>query len=228
MCRVIGYVCRKMGFTPGVTCHIFVWLPASHVTWPIYKCDTSHSHMRCDMTHLCVWHDSFMCATWLIYVCDMTHLYVWHDSARCVTWLMHMWDSARCVSWLIHMSARFVSWLIHMSFTCETSIFTCETQLDVCLDSFTCETWLIHTSICVSMCVLTHSHVRPLSSSHDTQATQLCVWHDSFIYATTRLHVCVRGCVRVRVCVSQILLSATSIRKKNWFLCKEWVTNVYM
>jgi len=33
----------------------------------------------CDMfasyTH--VWHDSFICVTWLIHMCDMTHSYVW-------------------------------------------------------------------------------------------------------------------------------------------------------
>jgi len=29
-------------------------------------------HM-CDMTHSSVWHDSFICVTWLIYMGDMTH-----------------------------------------------------------------------------------------------------------------------------------------------------------
>jgi len=28
--------------------------------------------------------------TWLIHMCDMTHSYVWHDSFICVTWLIHM------------------------------------------------------------------------------------------------------------------------------------------
>jgi len=37
----------------------------------------------CDMTHVCVWHDSCMCVTcmyvtWLMYVCDTTHVCVWH------------------------------------------------------------------------------------------------------------------------------------------------------
>jgi len=34
----------------------------------------------CNMTHLHVRHDSFLCATWLIYTCTMTHLYMWRDS----------------------------------------------------------------------------------------------------------------------------------------------------
>ena len=36
------------------------------------------------MTHSYVWHDSFLCVTWLIPMCDMTHSYVWHDSFLCV------------------------------------------------------------------------------------------------------------------------------------------------
>jgi len=37
-----------------------------------------------------VWHDSFICVTWLIHMCDMTPSYVWHDSFICVTWLLHI------------------------------------------------------------------------------------------------------------------------------------------
>ena len=39
----------------------------------------------CDMTHLCVWHDAFICMTWFIHVWGMTHSYVRHDSFICVT-----------------------------------------------------------------------------------------------------------------------------------------------
>jgi len=37
-----------------------------------------------------MWHDSFICVTWLLQICDMTPSYVWHDSFICVTWLLHM------------------------------------------------------------------------------------------------------------------------------------------
>jgi len=73
-----------------------------------HVCDMTHSclwhdsfirvtwpvHM-CDthMTHLCVWHESFICVTWLIYGCDMTPSYVWHDSFMGVTWGLHMCDA---------------------------------------------------------------------------------------------------------------------------------------
>ena len=44
-----------------------------------------------------MWHDSFICVTWLIHMCDMTHSYVWHDS------FIYVWhDSFICVTWLIH------------------------------------------------------------------------------------------------------------------------------
>ena len=47
----------------------------------------------CDTTHLYVWHDSFLCVTWLIPRCGMTHPNVRHGSIRlcCMThsWLIH-------------------------------------------------------------------------------------------------------------------------------------------
>ena len=49
----------------------------------------------CDMPHLYVWHDSFICVTWVIHMCDMSHSYVWHASFICVTWLIHMCEIQR-------------------------------------------------------------------------------------------------------------------------------------
>ena len=66
----------------------------------------------CDMTHSYVWHDSFICVTWLNHVCHMTHSYVWRGSFACVTWLNHICDMTHsyvhhdpliCATWLIHM-----------------------------------------------------------------------------------------------------------------------------
>ena len=107
-----------------------------------YMCDMTHSYMcdmthqcyivdlllwlvclwvtRHDMTHSCVWHDSFVRVTWLIrtcdmthsYMCDMTHSYVWHDSFICVTWLIRMCDTTHSYVW--HDSFTCVTWLIYM------------------------------------------------------------------------------------------------------------------
>ena len=79
------------------------------------------------MTHSYVWHDSFICVTWLIHMCDMTHSYVWHDSFICVTWLIHMYDMTHsyawrdsfiCVTWLIQMCDMTLSYVWHNSFMC--------------------------------------------------------------------------------------------------------------
>jgi len=58
------------------------FVPWSNRLW---VCCSSSSYV-CDTTHSYVWHDSFICVTWLIHMCDMTHSYVWHDSFICVTW----------------------------------------------------------------------------------------------------------------------------------------------
>jgi len=60
----------------------------------------------CDMTHVCVWHHSFICLTCLINVCDMIDSSVWRVSFMCVTWLIHKCDvSHSCV---IHMNLRYI------------------------------------------------------------------------------------------------------------------------
>jgi len=87
-----------------------------------------------------VWHDSFICVTWLIPMCDMTHSYVWHDAIICVTWRIHMcemthsyvWhDSIICVTWRIHMCDMSHSYVWHdfctrhvtrMNETCHTCV----------------------------------------------------------------------------------------------------------
>ena len=129
----------------------------------------------CDMTHLYVWHDSFICVTWLIHMCDMTHSFVWHDSFICVTWLIHAClESFICVTWLMlcvcvtwrinvrdilihicdinhsrawHDSLSRVTWLIHM---CNNILFMCVTGGQSAVHP---AKWLIN------LYGITHSHV---------------------------------------------------------------------
>ena len=42
-----------------------------------------------------MWHDAFICATWLIQMADITRSCVWHDSIICVTWLLHICERER-------------------------------------------------------------------------------------------------------------------------------------
>jgi len=56
------------------------------------------------MTHSYIWHDSFICVTWLIHICDMTHSYVQQDLFVCVTWLIHIFDMTHSYVWHDSMS----------------------------------------------------------------------------------------------------------------------------
>jgi len=72
------------------------------------------------MTHSYVWHDSFICVTWLIHMCDMTHSYVWHDSFICVThsyvWLIHVCQVQRAAAlWTCHTN-QWVMFVIQVPF----------------------------------------------------------------------------------------------------------------
>ena len=93
-----------------------------------YVCDlscswrTSRSRYRAvaQMTHLCVWHDAFMCVTWLIHVCDMTHLRITISNQGAFTrahvpWLVHMYDMKYSN---VHMCPVTHSYVWHDSFTC--------------------------------------------------------------------------------------------------------------
>jgi len=80
------HTCDVTDFFNGV----MTWYELICVTWLIRVCD---------MTHSCVWHDSFICVTSLIHMCDMTHSYVWHDSFIRVTWLIYMCDTTHSYVW---------------------------------------------------------------------------------------------------------------------------------
>jgi len=68
---------------------------------------------------VCLWHDSFTCETWFIYMCDMTlscgdmtRSRVCQDSFICVAWLIHLCDMTDSSVW--HDSCIYVIWLIHI------------------------------------------------------------------------------------------------------------------
>jgi len=66
--------------------HLCVWHDSLCVIWLIHMCDVTRSYESVT-THSCAWCDSFVCVAWLIRICDMTNSYVWHDSFMRVTWL---------------------------------------------------------------------------------------------------------------------------------------------
>jgi len=133
------------------------------------------------MTHSYVWHDSFLCVTWLIHIVYMTSSYVWRDSFICVAWLIHMCDmshscvlhdSFTCMTWLIHMCGHdsficVAGWLIHLSY-----------------DAFIRVTWRIH------WCDTTHAYMW-----HDSALevgfydVENKVSHDAFTFVAWLIHM---------------------------------------
>jgi len=116
----------------------------------------------CDVTHSYVWHDAFICVTWLpvqtslicvtwlIHTCDMTHPYACLDSFIALDCLLHFVHTPlMCVLWLIQMC--------DMTHSCVPWLF-CSTWLPPppCPDIFDmsfliCVTWRLH------RCDMTHS-----------------------------------------------------------------------
>ena len=107
--------------------HSYVWHECVYMCYMSCNC-----HSEPQMPRPCVWHDSSICVTWLIYMCDMTQQpppfrapdytvirvtwlintydmtdsYVWHDSLICAAWLMHMCDMTHPHVWHICMRYR--------------------------------------------------------------------------------------------------------------------------
>ena len=82
----------------------------SHVAWltvavPSHGLPRLSVIYRSSATLHNVWHDAFMCVTWLIYTCDMTHSYVWRDMCDIRT-CSYVWHS-----YVWHYSCMFVTWL---------------------------------------------------------------------------------------------------------------------
>ena len=141
--RVI-YVCGSMSRDIGLYMYVAWVIYVFDVRLELRMCVTWLMHVR-DTTHVCVWHDSYIYVTWLIwqgegiwivlawymYVCDMTHAWMWHTSFVYVTWLMYVCDVTHSYVW--HDSFICVTWLIHM---CDV------THSYVWHDSFICVTWL--------------------------------------------------------------------------------------
>jgi len=131
------------------------------------------------MTHSYIWHESFICVTWLIRIRDMTDACMW-DVTRRAAFIayLYVWTATHCNTgciYLLNASQRIVKHLQHTATHCNTLQHTathCNTGCMVHLlpiymcASFICVTWLIH------VCDMTHSYVR----------------HNSFIYVTWPVH----------------------------------------
>jgi len=151
------------------------------VAWRIHMRNSATDlvHM-CDVTHLRVWHDSFIyrSVTWLIHVRDMSHAYVWNDTFIFVVELVRMRDMTHSYFKVWHTSylrdacfvtVRFIGQFLQKSPTISGSFakMTCNLRHPIGLRHPVSVRRLIH------MCDVTHWYVR----------------HDLFICVTWSLHV---------------------------------------
>jgi len=136
---------------------------------------------------------SLISVTWLIYMWDMTHLYVWHDSFVRVTWLIHIY------SYMWHDSFIRVTWLIYTCDMTYQYRFICVPWLALELIVLAFYIWSIYLlqywCSVIHMCGMTHSY-----KWHDPciRATWLIhidsyVWHDSLLITFLECMLDVQG-----------------------------------
>ena len=98
----------------------------------IYLCDMTPSYIQNDMSHLFVWHDSFMYTTWHVsFICDVitNDIYIWmshvswgvrHESFRYTTSLCHI------LEWVLsHWFVRRDSFMCTASLSQYNMTFSC-------------------------------------------------------------------------------------------------------
>jgi len=106
----------------------------------------------CYMTHSYVWHDLFICVTWLIHICDMTHSYVSQDWFICVTWL----NSFVCVTWPMRMCDMFS--FIYVYVTCSSSWYVYVTYIIHICDIYVTYSWYVYVFV-ICICHIYHSYM---------------------------------------------------------------------
>jgi len=175
----------------GALLYIFVQQPC--VTWPIHICDMTHSY---------VWHDSFICETWLIHrpspcsplrpcttaLRDMTHSssYVWHDAFICTTWLIHMCDIIHSCVW--QYSLIRATWLIH---TCDMAHSHVRYDLHIELPAKLLDYFLQRNKSNINYSSVRHdSFTCTIWLIHLCNMTHSYVRHDSFIGAISLIKNC--------------------------------------
>jgi len=154
----------------------------------------------CDMTYSYVWHDSFICVTWLFFIvdcheehmgtageatevcvtwrirmCDMSPSYVRHESSLCMTWVIPF-----CDMWIIRMCDMTYSHVWHDFF--EGLIVVKSTWVPLARP----QRCVWHAVFVCMKCLLPIYHTNPPY-----------VWHESFLFVTCESFVCVTWRIRV-------------------------------
>jgi len=161
------------------------------------------------MTHSYVWHDSFICVTWLIHTCDMTHSCVWHDSFICVTRLSHICDmthlrechgtfvSMKCVGFgVCGLKCRIEGLRFRNSFS----------HLHECHDKFVC---MKRVGICIRKCALVQSSdqtesLKQLSRWSLWSGSGVCVYVNVSIYQCIRAGLCTHESMSIWIQIADL------------------------
>jgi len=156
-----------------------------------------------------VWHDSFICVTWLIHMSDMTHSYVWHDSFICVTSLIYTRDTThlyvRCDSCILR-----VTWLIISIY----DITTCmHAHMHVCTCTCVYSYTRMHVYTCIYVCICIYMHLcvyknesclrsyKRLARERVWQISRVCrVYACTMCVCVYPMHPCIL-CVYACICV---------------------------
>jgi len=145
----------------------------------------------CDVTHCCVWRDSFLCVTLLILMCDMImcqarRFYLWCASVLCVTWLIptrvRRWVWWGAVFWWLG------TWLLSMRDMTRCyewrDLFLCVTWFGIMCD------WLISAFVTafVTLCMM-GSCLSMIGNVIHSDLNHFYAWFDSLWYVTWLIHV---------------------------------------
>jgi len=196
-----------------------------------------------------VWHDTFICVTWLNHMCDMTHSYMRHDPFICVVMQHKKW----VISHLYMMS--------HVSRTNDVHPIACKyfptlqicsllikfpscspliQQLGVCVCVYVCVRARVCVCVCVWVCIcqgVTCVHVN--ESCHTYEWVMSHIWRSltHIVYVSTSMYLacvclcececmCVRVCVRMCVCVYVCMCVRVYIFHVYVYTCKQVMSHV--
>jgi len=132
----------------------------------------------CDTIHSYVWHDSFLCVTWLIHMCDMTSIYVWHVSFMCC--YKQLPHAFICITYEVSHICHTYD-MSHMCHTYEVSHIWSVTQI---------HTYVTHMSHMWYVTHMSHkfTHMRDMSHLYVWRNLFLCGM--SYMKCHTDSHIC--------------------------------------